>query len=377
MRRYGVFGVLAFAAMSASGLAVAQSSVTIYGLISEGVAWTNNEGGASNVKLMSGIQQNNRLGFKISEDLGGGNRAVAQLENGFNITNGNFGQGGRMFGRQAFVGLSSNTLGTVTVGRQYDAFWDYIAPISAGVATNGLAAHPGDADNLYGSWRYNNSIKYVSPTIAGFNAQALYALSNAAGAFGLNRAYSAGVNYAQGGFKFAVAYVQLDSPGTVNPTGAVTDDYQGAPFFLFRTSPLNSAAGVVRQHNFGAGGRYDFGNGVRWNFMVDNIHYSYRDGTGLSLTNYDTSVTYDLTPALMLGAGYVYTQGSYGGLSANPHWHTMQVSLNYRLSKRTDVYIYNDLQMVSGPQAVADIYMNAPSKTRNQNLLVVGIRHVF
>ena len=284
------------AALCASSHVSAQSSVTLYGLISEGLTWVNNEGGAHNYRLLSGSNQNNRLGFKINEDLGGGTQAVAQLENGFDITNGRFGQGGRMFGRQAFVGLSDVRFGTLTAGRQYDMFWDYLTPFAAGVANTGLLATPGDADNLMGSWRYNNSIKYRSPNLGGFDAEAMYAFSNAAGQFSVNRALSAGARYARGPLQIAAAYVELDRPGTVNAAGAVTDDYSGAPFFLFRTSPLNATAGVKRQRNYGLGGRYEVGYGVRLNAVIDAIRYTYNDGTSLSLNSYDASISYTATP---------------------------------------------------------------------------------
>ncbi|CAE6722488.1 hypothetical protein R69776_01595 [Paraburkholderia nemoris] len=66
---------------------------------------------------------------------------------------------------------------------------------------------------------------------------------------------------------------------------------------------------------------------------------------------------------------YIYSQGKYGGgLDARPHWTTGQVSVDYLLSKRTDVYIYDSLQRVSGPDAVADVYGNSPSTSRNQNV---------
>ncbi|SAK60836.1 outer membrane protein (porin) [Caballeronia ptereochthonis] len=100
---------------------LAQSSVTLYGVIDEGFDYTNNVGGHSNELLASGFAQGSRWGLKGSEDLGGGNKAVFQLENGFDVNNGKLGQSGRMFGRQAYVGLSSSTLGTLTVGRQYDS----------------------------------------------------------------------------------------------------------------------------------------------------------------------------------------------------------------------------------------------------------------
>lgn len=362
---------------SFTGTAWAQSSVTLYGLLSEGVGWVSNEGGSASVKMLGGTNQNNRLGFKVAEDLGGGVQAVATLENGFDITSGKFQQGGRMFGRQAFVGLSDRSLGTVTFGRQYDMFWDYIAPFAAPSVAAGLAANPGDADNLMGSWRYSNSVKYTSPTFGGINAEALYAFSNAAGQFSLNRAFSAGAGYQSGGLKLGAAYVELDSPGIAHPNGAVTDDYLGAPFELFHTSPLNSSVGVDRQRNYGVAGSYDFGHGVKWSMLVDQIHFSYLDGSSLRLTNYGTSLSWYLTPALLLGGSYTYTQGKYGGLDANPHWNTAMLSLDYFLSKRTDVYLFDVVQRVSGPHAVADIFLNAPSTSQVQNLLLAGIRHRF
>lgn len=363
-------------AIASSG-ALAQSSVTLYGILSEGIAWSNNDGGHSSVKMVTGPNQNNRIGFRINEDLGSGMHAVGVLENGFDITSGKLQQGGRMFGRQAYVGLSGDQWGTVTLGRQYDMFWDYFTPISSASATNGLADHPGDADNLIGSWRYSNAVKYVSPTIRGINAEAMYAFSNAPGEFSVNRAFGGGMGYDNGTLKIAAAYVELDQPGTLNPSGAVSDDFQGASFLTFRTSPLNPQIGTAKQRNAGVGGRYDFGHGVRINAMIDTLRYTYRDGTSFRIDNYDTSINYNITPSLVSGAAYVYSSGKYGGLNANPHWHTAAISLDYFLSKRTDVFIFDDFQKASGPHAVAAIYLDSPSSTGSQNMLVVGMRHKF
>jgi predicted porin len=361
----------------ASHSSFAQSNVTLYGILSEGVAWVNNDGGHSNVKTLSGPNQNNRVGVRITEDLGDGNHAIAVLENGFDITSGKLQQGGRMFGRQAYVGLSNDQFGAITAGRQYDMFWDYFTPIASASATVGLADHPGDSDNLVGSWRYSNAVKYVSPTFSGVTAEAMYAFSNAAGKFSINRAFGAGIGYDRGPLKLAAAYVELGDPGTLNSSGAVSDDYQGASFLTFRSSPLNSAVGVLKQRNAGFGGRYDFGKGFRVNALVDTVRYTYRDGTSFRLDNYDVSVNYNVRPNLVFGAAYVYSAGKFGGLNANPHWHTVGLSLDYFLSKRTDVFIFNDFQRVSGPHAVAALYLDAPSTSKTQDMVVVGIRHKF
>lgn len=357
--------------------AMAQSSVTLYGLISEGVTWASNEGGAHSVKLLSGSNQNNRLGFKVDEDLGGGTHALAQLENGFDITNGKFGQGGRMFGRQAFVGLSSGRYGTLTAGRQYDTFWDYLLPYSPNSSIGGLLATPGDADNLMGSWRYNNSVKYTSPILAGVRFSGMYAFSNAAGEFAVNRAFGAGARYANGPVQISVAYMQLDTPGTVNAAGAVSDDYAGAPFFLFRSSPLSQTAGVSRQRNLGVGGRYDITGTLRASAVFDAVRYDYADGTGLALDNYNLTLSWQVSPAIALGGGYLYTSGRYRGINANPHWNGAEVSFDYSLSKRTDVYVFDVFQRANGPHAVADVYLYSPSTSGTQNVVVAGIRHKF
>lgn len=80
--------------------AFAQTSVTLYGVIDEGFDYTNNVLGSHNYALQSGLAQGSRWGLKGAEDLGGGLRAIFQLENGFNVNNGRLLQGGLEFGRQ-------------------------------------------------------------------------------------------------------------------------------------------------------------------------------------------------------------------------------------------------------------------------------------
>lgn len=359
-------------------LATAQSSVTLYGLMSVGLTYVNDEKGHSNIKMVSGQMQNSRWGLRIREDLGGGVAAVAQLENGFDITSGAFQQGGRMFGRQAWVGLSSTSYGTLTFGRQYDLFWDNLQQFESANASNNLAVHIGDNDNMFGGFRYNNAIKYLSPDMHGLAVQGLYAFSNQAGAFAANRAMSFGVTYRQTAFRVAAAYLDIDRPGNAIPTGAVTDDYSGAPFILFHNSPLSTSVGVDRQRAFGAGGAVPFGP-LTWNVVFSDVRYRYLDQTSLHLDNYDTSLTYQLTPSILLGAGYIFTSGNYGNVPSNGsmHWHTGAVSAVYSLSKRTDVYLFSDAVWASGARAVAVTWLNAPSTTKEQVNVMAGIRHRF
>jgi GBP family porin len=358
--------------------AQAQSSVTLYGVISTGIEYINNEAGHSNIKMLSGTTQNSRFGMRIIEDLGGGTSAVATLENGFDSTSGKFQQGGRMFGRQAWVGLSDQRLGTLTFGRQYDMFWDYLQQFESAVSATGLAVHIGDNDNAFGSFRYNNSVKYASPNWGGVTVEGLYALSNQAGDFSLNRATSVGVSFNRGPIRAALAYLDIDRPGLANPSGAVTDDYAGAPFVLFHNSPLNNTVGVERQREFGAGGAYSIGPAT-WNLLFTDVRYRYLDRTSLHIQNYDTSLTYRFTPSAQLGVGYIFTNGEYGNVPSNTsmHWHTGQLSFDYALSKRTDVLLYGDAVFASGARAIAVTYLNSPSSTKRQVIVIASIRHRF
>lgn len=118
------FGRLAIAAAVASlgaQAAMAQSSVTLYGIVDTGVEFLthSNAQGDSIVRVpkITGTIPS-RWGIRGREDLGSGYAAIFTLENGFNLGSGSVNQGGRMFGRQAFVGIDS-PYGQFTFGRQY------------------------------------------------------------------------------------------------------------------------------------------------------------------------------------------------------------------------------------------------------------------
>lgn len=110
---------------SVTGAVQAQSSVTLYGIIDTGLIYNNNIGGKKLYAISSSNVQGTRWGLRGIEDLGGGLKALFLLENGFNPDTGNLNQGGDEFGRQAFVGIRSDRLGTITLGRQYDSVVDY------------------------------------------------------------------------------------------------------------------------------------------------------------------------------------------------------------------------------------------------------------
>ncbi|MGV2290007.1 porin [Trinickia sp. YCB016] len=370
---------LIVAAVSASFAvaAHAQSSVTLYGVLDAGITYQSNvapAAGATDGKALwrmgSGIDQS-RWGLRGSEDLGGGLKAVFNLESGFNLGNGTQANNGGMFNRQAFVGLSSG-YGTVTLGRQYDAVQDYLAPFTATGTWGGTYfAHHGNFDNLStnGGFASNNTIKFASANYAGLQFGGTYSFSNDTN-FTNNRSYSGGVSYQYQGFRIGGAYAQQNNPN-VTKSGAT---YLGGDL-----------SGGSRQREYGAGAGYEFGPasvGVAWSQVrVDNI--SALSGLTLRQNNYEVNGKYNLTPALGLGLAYTFTQekGGVGGVDLSSRFHQIGAQADYSLSKRTDVYAQVVYQHAMGDAPFASIY-NGDSSTLsstspNQTAATIGLRHRF
>ncbi|QGZ57091.1 porin [Paraburkholderia acidiphila] len=369
---------LAVAAASFASTAHAQSSVTLYGLIDAGILYTSNQQGSSNVQQSSGALNGSRWGLRGSEDLGGGLKTIFVLENGFSISTGAAKQNSRMFGRQAFVGLSSEQAGTVTLGRQYDSVVDNLGTLSLNGTQYGgtLAAHPYDNDNLNNSFRVSNSLKYQSVNYGGLKFNALYGFSNDAGGFASNRAYSLGATYAFGGLTAGAGYLQLNNAGsTINSSGAVSDDA------TFTAS---------RQRTYGAGLNYAFGAAnvgfVFTQTQLSNLTAinSANAGTTTSFAgdsarfaNYEINGRYAFTPAFTVSGAYTYTDASLEGV--NPKFHQFTLQGDYALSKRTDLYAEAAYQrVVDGEGKIhADIMGVSASDSNSQAVATVGIRHRF
>ncbi|MCX4149347.1 MULTISPECIES: porin, partial [Paraburkholderia] len=166
-------------ATSALGLvalgAHAQSSVTLYGIVDAGIGYQSSQtslgstsGGRSVIKMVNGIWAGSRFGLKGSEDLGGGTKAIFQLEEGFNSATGAQAVSGLAFNRQAYVGVANATYGSFTAGRQYTSYYTLLSPYSPTTwLTGAYGAHPGDIDSLDTLYRVNNSLVYTSPSMYG------------------------------------------------------------------------------------------------------------------------------------------------------------------------------------------------------------------
>jgi len=381
--------LLALVALGAfAGAAHAQSSVTLYGIIDEGLLFNNNAGGKHLYSMASGVMQGSRFGMRGTEDLGNGLKAIFVLENGFDVNSGKLGQGSLMFGRQAYVGLSSQA-GTVTLGRQYDSVVDFVGPLEAGDQWGGyIAAHPGDLDNFNNAYRVNNAIKYTSPTYAGFSFGGLYSLGGIAGQFARNQVWSLGAGYNNGPLVLGVGYLNARTPG--NAGGMFNNGSTASAVPV--TSPVYGAyANNANTYQvIGAGGAYSFGAATIGATYSNTKFKGFSVGPYVNQTatfnNGEVNFKYQLTPALILGAAYDYTQGSKIDNASAAKYHQGSLGVDYFLSKRTDVYVIGVYQHASGNalnadgkvvQATAAINGLSGSSTTNQVAARVGIRHKF
>nr|WP_284504164.1 porin [Caballeronia sp. ATUFL_F2_KS9A] len=359
--------------MSIAGTAHAQSSVTLYGVLSTTLEFVSNAKGNHLYALSNGGMMPPRWGLRGVEDLGGGTQAIFTLENGFNITNG--AMLGGMFGRQAYVGLSNRSLGTVTLGRQYEEMTNTMWFATSANVFAGYGAHIGDNDNMFFTNRFNNAVRYASPNFAGFSFAGSFAFSNST-EFSNNDGYSGSVTYARGRLKVAAAFTQFNRRSNANPSnltsGAVDSTGWGfsSPFV---TSP--GGAGTNQQRIMGVGGTYDFGwFNVLGNYT--NVLFNYSDSTGLRLQNLEGAAYRYITPAWEMGVAYVYTHGDYS-IGRSTHYNQIDIASHYFLSKRTDLFLIGIYQRASGPNAFAQIYTTSPSSGKNQTLVEAGIMHKF
>ncbi|WP_168791002.1 porin [Paraburkholderia aromaticivorans] len=382
---------VSLALLSATGAVHAQNSVTLYGVIDEAFQYVHNANpeGKNLYQMAGGNLQGNRWGLKGTEDLGGGLKAIFQLENGFDINNGQLNQGGRMFGRQAYVGLAHQAYGTVTLGRQYDPVVDLVQPLTADNYFGSTFTTPGDVDNNDNSSRTNSAVKYTSPTWSGFQFEGMYAFGGVAGQTGSQQTWSGAATYGTGPFSVAAGYIRMNnaSSSVIRPNNAFTSTSDGTIDSIvngaYATAKSIGIASVAVQFvtgPFTASARYS------------NAQYK-PDGasTFFSTERYNVAggyFGYQVTPAALLGLGYTYTHGS-GDTSASYN----QVSLggDYNLSKRTDLYLVGAWQHASGTQrnprssppqqlqtavaSVADYGFTGDSRT--QEIVSLGIRHKF
>jgi predicted porin len=389
----------------------AQSNVTLYGLIDSGFNYTNN---VQTARTASGLQgghqfamieggsaglQGSRWGLRGTEDLGGGLKALFVLESGFYSNNGALNQGGAEFGRQAYVGMS-HTLGTVTIGRQYDPVVDLYGPFLAAPQWGGyMASHPSDLDNALNSRRINNSIKFRSTSYRGLTVEAMMNLGGTAGSFANNWIWGAGAGYVAGPFSIGAGYLNIRNPNTsffgANPNaGPATSNNLGGfgSATSAQSNPVFAGYASARRLEIAAAGAGMNIGAANINVAYSNTRFEdmgsasgpntlgYR-GTA-AFNNIEVNAKYQFTPALLAGVAYDYTRNGGAGGKGGANYNLFSAGIDYFLSKRTDVYTVAVYEKASGTDSlgqgtVAQITGLTPSTNDKQVSLRIGIRHKF
>jgi predicted porin len=382
--RIAAGGAIALTALMASS-SYAQTAVTVYGLIDAAVVYNNKAATSatttgSSLSLASGTLQGSRLGFKGTEDLGAGLKALFVIENGFNVDTGVLGQGGLMFGRTAIVGLSGN-FGQVTVGRQADFAYTnqamYTSSSPFGFSSLVNSAHAMNLDRTQGS-RVNNSIRYDTPAgLGGFKASAIYGFGEQAGNSSAGQSAGIGAQYANGPFTVGLSYFQAKAASAAGVAATIPSSDTGTV-----CANVTGSAGDTCLKTLTLVGAYQSGPAlvyVSWSQVKQPLAGGAGARTLGGASNekinlYDIGMTYQITSAVKLLASVVQDRASFVG-GATGRVMQYNLGVDYALSKRTDIYSLLGSQRTS--DMVAPGIFGAPGADNSQNVLLVGIRHTF
>lgn len=368
----------------------AQSSVTLYGVVDDAITYVNNQKGSSNVYLRQGNLYASKFGFKGSEDLGGGTKAIFDLQAGFDPNTGAAQTSGLLFNRQSYVGLQNAQYGAVTAGRQYTPYYLMVGPLTgSNWLTGATGAHPADIDGLDTTIRINNSVTYTSPTYYGLTASAMYALSGIAGSPGKGQTWSGALSYANGPMTLGAGYLRMNNTG-------LTKGFDPSATAQLGTSALNQGYISARavQH-IAAAGNYALGN-LTLGLNYSNVQYL-AGGSSLFrntaiFNSYGALADYRFTPAFDIAGGFAYTAASKAnGITSAARYEQYSLRESYRLSKRTTLYSTQAYQHASGntlgtagagnivaaAPAVGDSQNTTPSSTHAQFVAMFGLAVTF
>ncbi len=253
------------------------------------------------------------------------------------MSNGASQQHSRLFGRQAYVGLTSDKWGTLTLGRQYDSVVDYVQPTTMNGYWGAMFSHAGDIDNSDNGFRVDNAVKYTSPSFSGVRFGGMYALGGVAGSFGTNSTFAAGANYTGGPLYLGIGYLYAKNPVAQFNDGNWSA-FGGDPFFGLLG---NTATSPSNMQVLGGGGTYQFGPTLLGANYTNTRYDNALGGVTARFDNYEIWGQYQLTAAATLGAGYTYTRVHQDFVYGDtvPQYGQFNLVADYALSKRTDVYL--------------------------------------
>lgn len=380
-----------------AGVAHAETSVTLYGILDGGIgyqkfkgtdSYASNRDGLESVSqkktgMINGIQSGNRWGLKGSEDLGDGLRAVFVLESGFDLGTGSSKQGGRLFGRQATLGLAGDSWGQLDFGRQTNIASKYLPSVADPFGGGFDQANIGAAFTAANTVRYDNMVMYQTPNFSGFqfgvgysfntDGPQEYKITNSVDAEdGLERnqrGITTGLRYANGPVGVALTYDQYKTRENRAAVGApvtggnTVKSWNIGGSYDFEVVKAYLAFGQTRDGLFEAQSFSDVG-------ISDT---TLGDLKGLKVNTYLVGLSAPVGAGTLMGSWTMADPRSAPeSLDRNtPSWemkkqHTFSLGYSHPLSKRTNVY------------AIGSYAKNVHFLPDGKSTLVgVGLRHQF
>jgi len=383
--------LLALAVFGAfAGAAQAQSSVTIYGIVDMGLAYTSHTAGATGngalFQVKSGVIQGSRLGFRGAEDLGGGLKGVFQLEAGFDADTGaqnanSYGTTTALFRRKSVIGFTSPAFGEVYVGRQTD-FTDDLGLLNSVQTMAGMVNYSGLGLNRTEGVRVANSVRYNTANYNGFKASAIYGFGEQADQSAAGQSMGLGLKYENDIFAAYANYFQAKA-GNGN---ANSDTYINGTTF-------NTAgnAGKVAFKSWIMGASYKLGPARLYAdysrsmqplaFAIAGQNNQVLGGASNSKTDtYDLGVDYSLTAPLHLVASFQHSRMDFRNVNTKGKLYQGTLGVDYYLSKRTDVYAFASYMKTKDAQNVGIFGANGTSAgnyASSQSAVALGVRHRF
>lgn len=356
--------IIAAAILAAStGAASAQSAINIYGIVDAGYVHESGNIAGSNNKLTSGVGQASRLGFRGTEDLGGGLSALFTLETGFRVDTGELDATNTIFNRQAFVGLKS-PYGQLTLGRQYTPWHNALSQVGDPFATG----YAGGAKNLFpdsgANIRTSNNVLYTAPSWNGFTGDLGYSAGEQSGSSAAGQQWGASVGYSNGPLNVRLAYNSKNTDVHVAPG----------------ITPVSNSIG----RNTLLAANYDF--------QVVKVYFAYgwdkgfnsapiaNTGTpfgGVKATPSTDSDEYLLGLSAPLWTGTVLAsyQHKDDKTSFNQDAHAWGIGYLYPISKRTNLYAaYGTIDNKNGAGYTVQNNTEVGTGDKAFNL---GVRHAF
>ena len=376
--------LIAAAVMAASGVAFAASNVTLYGVIEEGVVVSKAKHKDTLVNLKSGFDSGNRWGLRGVEDLGNGYSVGFILEQGFTANNGDEGEAGKAFNREAILSVKGG-FGSLAFGRTGGLAFAQSQAIRTGwVFGTGYGAAGWNAIDWVAK-RMNNTISYASPAFAGFTVHAMY--SNGVEAdtnkwSDNSHYYGIGVKYNANNMLSSLIFEAVDNKGTAVPAQTfgdfITEDFYDSVIKEDGDLAYDDVKDdVITKGKNAKKTQYGLNFGFEWNLgtitPMFGYQYVWQDGG-----NKDHQ--FGLSAKAPVAGGTVkvgarYTFGKNDGAKANEEdkhnaW-LIGAAYEYPLSKRTIVKSY------AGYAHAAKAWKKQYDTSYNGYQVYLGLCHSF